>query len=701
MATPRRMRILLAVGAIAAYLAVVAGYTRAALFDSQGFGDRTVEAVRSEPVRHALAVAFADALIEQEPRLISARPVLIGGAESVLQSEASGGVISRAARDVHRGLLTEDEPSVIVDLADLSVLVRAYLQTSGSEVDLSRLNTGRADLFAAISERSAATRAAHLAAQVSVVALIAPLVALLAFAGAIAAAGDRRRGLRDTGLALMLVGALAVSTKAAVMGLAVTQLSASAPTDLVHAVLQAYLGGLTLWALAVAGAGGLLAAAAATLMGPVDASGLPRLLWRRLTAVPESAPARVARGALLLLAGALVLGSPEAAVTLAAELGGGYLALLGLTSLLGELLGPATSAGASRGGRRALIAVAGVAVAVPVVASLVIAARTSSGDPVRSIGAADDRCNGDVALCDRRLDQVVFPTVHNAMSNAADGFLNANNASSIERQLDGGVRGLLIDALAGQRNENGVVRTDLRGTTQEKVEAQIGAEGLAAAQRLAGRVAFGPQTGPQQLYLCHVLCELGATEATDAFRELRDWLERHPREVLIIFIQDEARPEPIVAALRDSGLADLAPTLAPGTPLPTLSELIRTGKRAVLLAENRAGAPWYPAGFTLAQDTPYTFENAAALERDSSCAPNRGVPDAPMLLVNHWIETYPPNPRNAEVVNTRAMLLDRARRCMRVRGRVPTLLAVDFSERGDLVGAARELNRELLEATTP
>lgn len=693
---------LLIVGALATYLAVMAGYTRAALFDSQNFGDRAVEAVRAEPVRTEIAKAFADELIRQEPQLIAARPLLISGAESVLQSRASGGVISRAARDVHRGLLTADEPSIVVDLADLTVLVRAYLQsTDGSGVNLARLQRAPTELATTLSDRTLGTQAAQTAARLSWIALLSPIIALLAFAGATFTGTDRRQSLRSIGLALIVVGALVATTKVALAGLLLTEVGTERSADLVLAIFNAFLGDLTLWGLAIGGAGALLAASAATLMGPVDATALPRLAWAALSRTPERPSRQAARAAALLAGGLAVVASPQTALTLGASLAGGYLALVGLTTLLGLLLGPGGERRAVPARRRALVGTAAVALLLPTTAAVAIAASMSSGDEAPSSIAADRRCNEMLELCDRRLDQIVLPTVHNAMANAADGFLNANNGPSIETQLNMGIRGLLIDALAGQRNDNGVVRTDLTGTTEDIVVQQIGQEGLAAAQRLAGRVAFGPLQGTKRLYLCHVLCELGAADAVTEFRGIADWVDRHPREVLVIFIQDEAPAAMITEALTASGLAAHAATLERGRPLPTLRQLIEQDRRVVLFAENRAGAPWYPAGFTWTQETPFGFRTADELTASGSCAPNRGTPSAPLLLVNHWVESYPPNPRNAQIVNQPAFLLDRARRCMAERDRVATLLAIDFPEHGDVVGAAKTLNRDLLKEATP
>jgi hypothetical protein len=61
--------------------------------------------------------------------------------------------------------------------------------------------------------------------------------------------------------------------------------------------------------------------------------------------------------------------------------------------------------------------------------------------------------------------------------------------------------------------------------------------------------------------------------------------------------------------------------------------------------------------------------------------------------MNHWIESTPmPKPSNAEVVNAYDFLLRRARRCQRLRGHLPNLVAVDFYATGDLMRVVQTLN---------
>ena len=68
-------------------------------------------------------------------------------------------------------------------------------------------------------------------------------------------------------------------------------------------------------------------------------------------------------------------------------------------------------------------------------------------------------CNGDHALCSRRFDQVRYATTHNAMSNAANGWLGPNQNLDVPAQLAAGVRGLMLDTYsAGYVNQFGQIQ---------------------------------------------------------------------------------------------------------------------------------------------------------------------------------------------------------------------------------------------------
>ncbi len=136
--------------------------------------------------------------------------------------------------------------------------------------------------------------------------------------------------------------------------------------------------------------------------------------------------------------------------------------------------------------------------------------------------------------------------------------------------------------------------------------------------------------------------------------------------------------------------------------MPTLQEMIDSGGRAVMMAENSDGGdaiPYYHSAYdALVQETPYSFKQAALLtdagNLEASCKPNRGPETAPLLLINHWVDTSPaPKPSNAAKVNAHDALLARIRACEQQRGLTANLIAVDFYREGDLFDVVEELNR--------
>ena len=315
-----------------------------------------------------------------------------------------------------------------------------------------------------------------------------------------------------------------------------------------------------------------------------------------------------------------------------------------------------------------LAVAAGVALAVAIV---LYATRDRSDDET----ARATVCNGSEQLCDRALDEVAFAATHNSMS-AADqpGWRATQQERGIPAQLDAGIRGLLIDMYYGLETSRGIQNVPVQ---------KVGRRGLG---RAAGR----------NVYLCHTLCGLGATRATDALQDVRDFLGAHPREVLMISIEDHVRPTDVEGVFEQSGLLPYVyrGALRPGR-LPTLREMIDKNQRVVAMAENRSGGvPWLHAQFDLVQDTPYRFATPAEVAAPSSCRPNRGRARDPLFLLNNWVDTSPfPRPRNAAQVNAFPALLRRARLCERLRDRLPNLVAVDFYEQGDVLGVVRELNR--------
>jgi hypothetical protein len=280
-------------------------------------------------------------------------------------------------------------------------------------------------------------------------------------------------------------------------------------------------------------------------------------------------------------------------------------------------------------------------------AALLLAACAGPPDAARETGAPaalPDTCNGHLALCDRPLDQVTLPGTHNSMSNDDAGWGFPNQQHGLTRQLDDGVRALMLDT---HRTDDG-------------------------------------------LMLCHSYCELGQQPLGEGLGEISAFLDANRGEVVVLIFQDAITVEETVGALDDAGLADLAYTWDPtADAMPTLRQLIDADTRLVVSAEFSGPPPaWYHHAWDLIVDTPYSFESADQF----TCAQNRGAPDNPLLLVNHWLSTPLPTRAGAAEVNRADVLGARADACAAEWDRPVNLLAVDFYEQGDLFDVVDRLN---------
>lgn len=252
-------------------------------------------------------------------------------------------------------------------------------------------------------------------------------------------------------------------------------------------------------------------------------------------------------------------------------------------------------------------------------------------------------CNGSKALCDRRFDEVSYSTAHNAMSNADDGWIGPNQEHGIPRQLEDGVRGLMLDV------------HDFRG----------------------------------EPFLCHGRCEFGRRLLTDGLADIRSFMDAHPNEVLSIIFESYVGAAEVEAPFRESGLLRHVHAQPAGAPWPTLETMIRGGGRLVVFTDFDGGAlPWYHDVWEYAWETHYHFESAG----EFNCKINRGKPENALFILNHFLTNPVAHPSLAEQVNFNPLLITRAKQCWSESGRRPNFVTVDFVSIGDLFAMVDELN---------
>jgi len=256
-------------------------------------------------------------------------------------------------------------------------------------------------------------------------------------------------------------------------------------------------------------------------------------------------------------------------------------------------------------------------------------------------------CNGSADLCGLRFDQLALAGTHNSMSNAEEGWLLPDQQFGLARQLDDGIRGLLLDT-------------------------KVWNDGL---------------------YLCHNDCALGSIPLAEALQILTDFLAGNPGEVMTIIFQDDISPEQTAAAFAAAGLDEFVYT-HPGGSWPLVGEMVAANTRLLVTAEFSGPPPaWYHHAWDLFQDTHYAFEDIESMH----CQAHRGSADSPLFLVNHWVvgPLGASLESDAEEANRAEVLWAQIERCRQERGLQPNLLAVDFYGVGDLLAVVAELNAGL------
>ena len=260
-------------------------------------------------------------------------------------------------------------------------------------------------------------------------------------------------------------------------------------------------------------------------------------------------------------------------------------------------------------------------------------------------------CNGDSELCDRRYDQVAYATTHNAHSSWEAGFFLPlpNQEFDIRRQLDDGVRALMIDTYEW----------------------------------------FGDS------YLCHGSCWGGATLLTDGLGQVKQFLDTSPNEVVTIIIESYLSEADTRDAFVATGLDAYLHVHTDGQPWLTLGELIQRGERLVVFTDDASATlPWHHYLWQFAWETPFSF---ASLD-EFVCTENRGTPPDDLFILNHFV-TGPLGAveDQAPTINDYFELFNRAGECWGYEptnptAHLPNFVTVDHYDEGHVFEAIAALN---------
>ncbi|HZC52531.1 MAG TPA: hypothetical protein VE441_08550 [Mycobacterium sp.] len=698
----------LILGGILLLASLVVGIVNREVLDAGRFS-RHVDAIRTDSnVSTQVGAEITNRVLALDPDLVALRPVIQTAATTLVRSPAFTPIVATLARQLHRALTRPQSQQIILRLADVGAVLVPTLRALAPDLaaqlpadfDVTLAHVGAQD-FAGQTIRAAHT--------VELLSWLLPLLSAVLLLGSVAAATNRYRMLARVGWAIVAVGialgvldviadALAATTDVNTLSGAITRAAYREFRSPVRPIVVAVI---------VAGA-----AIALTVTGRVAEAGGQAVTWGQrvgtrawsaLRSRPTSSRGRAARALVLAAAGLFLLFEPEGAGRLLALVAG--LALLAVaaagyapqrgTGYIAAAPPPEEPPAARRRGWRAPVAVAAIAALLVAAVISVMARPTLGDDPPPTSALPAQTCNGYAALCDRPFNDVAFPATHNAMAAADESsWLFAEQPDGIIAQLNAGIRVLLIDTWPGEPTQrDGIVITthSLHARALAQANEDLGPAAVASALRVRDALDLTP-TGPPQPYLCHGLCELGATPWEPVMAQLKTWLQNHPRDVVTLFIQDEGvSPEQTNQVFSKAGLLPYVHTQHEGQPWPTLGQMITSGQRLVVLMENQDGGaayPWQLPGFTWTQDTPFNYTNADQF----SCARLRGEPDSPLLLINHWLSNKLRRVTDSAAVNAHDVLWPRVRECEQERHQLPNFVAVNFYNEGDLLQVVDQLN---------
>lgn len=505
--------LLLLLGLLVTGTTALVAYLARTVLDREAFSSRLVDALDRPGVSAYVAQRITDGVIAANSDLTGMRPVITTFAHAVVNSSPFRVLARRGAEEAHAVLFSEGAEHLMLSVPDAGVLLRSTLETVSPDVAArvpSNLRTViETRLTGAIAGKVVATL--RLAGRIRLLARIGVVIGLLLIITGVALAPARRQAVLNAGfglLAIAVILALIVPLgRATLMGAVGDPALRAAVAD----IWTSFTLGLRNWAIGLGTLSlMLLAGAAATL----DQGTLRRVLRRGLEEVggrQTTGRKEAARILILLVVGGFAVGAPLATLATAMVVAGAAVLALAMYELV-ALVAPRQVVEDGRHDTLRLNPALAIALACVVltvsgfgVAGLIYRFRPDAAAALgRALQCADV---GDI--CDRRLDQVVFPGAHNAMGSAENvSWMFPNQDGSLRTLLRRGVRAFMLDVTRGLPVGDRV-KTDFASEDQRnKYEKAIGPEAFSAAMRIRDRLVG--ESGDTSLYMCHGFCELGA-----------------------------------------------------------------------------------------------------------------------------------------------------------------------------------------------
>src|SRR3954471_14473785 len=300
-------RLLVVLASVAIVLTLVVGYVRHTAVDSNQFANRATVVLQDKSVRSLIAERVTDdVVLEKQGDLLAARPIIEAAVSGIIGSRPFTTLFRAGVRDVHRALFDRDQHTVTLTLADVGTVVKAAVDKL--RPSLAKKVESNADV--ALIRRDVTDVGAELARfadRVKMLTLVLLIVSVLLVGAAVAISPDRRRTTIELGVGAAIGGILIVVAYSVTRSIAIHHLDDPDAQSAASAVWAAFLADLRTASWILAGAGAIVAAAAASILRPVDGGEPLRRLGRWAATEPQQPRRRALRGIALIGLCVLVL----------------------------------------------------------------------------------------------------------------------------------------------------------------------------------------------------------------------------------------------------------------------------------------------------------------------------------------------------------------------------------------------------------
>ncbi|HRI59195.1 MAG TPA: hypothetical protein PK228_05720, partial [Saprospiraceae bacterium] len=326
-------------GVVILALGIILAYASRILFNSEAFADRVAASLADPDVAGYIADRVTDQVIAKERDVTAYKPLIAATTRSLVASEPFRGIVRRAARTSHEAMMSGRGQRMMLNLADVGVILRSALST---HPELAQKIPPKVGAMVGNSDDAPGGKFALNLMKIAQRSRLSALMLLILGAGlcvlGVVLSPAQRTTLFRIGLTLAIIALvlrLTVRFGGEILGLFAKDPGGG---KAVAGIWHAFLGGFMIWALVLGGIGLILVAAVRSLFEKVKIEELWAATWKWLATTPPGKWAQAGRGTAFVVVGLLASIAPGAALTIFAFLAGLVICFIGLQEIFNLLM---------------------------------------------------------------------------------------------------------------------------------------------------------------------------------------------------------------------------------------------------------------------------------------------------------------------------------------------------------------------------